>query len=1108
MRRLILLALLFPIGLMAQGYSLENFSQFTSGHTLSSCSGGSGDCATLFNSWYGTGTNNASGNQMISNSTGALTIQSTAACPDGDPPGHSGKYLDYSTTLGTGVASQIIYLYMPTSGLSTNIGGSFWFCSTIPVTDNWGTSFDGFQLIDGVSSRLSNYVSTGTQQYWTLECSGCAANVPYIPNNFVKVVWQYVKGAACTDTTNFTDCIVIQLYNRSGTLLGTGHSTLASATPLYMNLGNGNNAPLSTGHHVQYSDIEIYDVGYSTTQLASIGAVARPAADGLITPGRYIDWTKSGIPSANSGPLPDASWTQCGSTVAAYSGTAATINTALSGCSANQYVLLGTGTFTLTTAINAPTGGNVVLRGSGSNSTFLVFTASSGCAGQISAAFCMDAADHNYTTLPPATIYNVTAGLAQGSTQLTLSSVTGIVNGSLLFMDQCDTGMTGTPCSGTVTDNGNYFVCGAQWSSPNGCSFDGPDAGGSRTNRNQLEAHTVTNVAGSVVTITPPVSNPNFASGQSPQVYVVQPLTNVGIENLSIDLTSASAPTGCVDVFNATLSWISGVKCVNNKRAAFNLFQAVNFIVQNSYWFNSTGSLPSNYGLRASASSYLVLQNNIGSHIQGGQIFYDGACVGCVEAYNYFPDSNTNGGSLTPITEHSGDQLNHHEGTIGPGVSCDNIHGSCDLSTRFRNFWPGWESVPSTPVTTFTNGTADFAFARYIADIANVQGTPGYHTSYTSVSTATSVYNEGTGGGATSVPTDTLTKSTTLKWASYDNVTGTVRYCGNSLDTGWSATCGSTSESPTVASIYPNFVPVVGDTAIGEPALPASFYLTSKPSWLGSLPWPGIGPDISGGNVIQCGGTINTVGKVTGVPALATNGTTCTSGGTGWAGHVNANAAMTCYLNTMGGAPDGSSGVLAFDAGICYSGSAGSPIATFTPASPINVGQAPVGLSSNPIAVTLQNTGTANLVVTAVSLGSAQFSLTSNTCGSPATITNGIPGTGFTLTPGQSCGFNVVYTPATPNFTNTTSVFFSPGASNPDVLNLSGVSTGPPAPATVMFAGRVNTGSLCKAVPATTQLCYAMDCGCMWLSMSGGAFLQMGVASVNGKKGNVVLGIQ
>jgi hypothetical protein len=135
---------------------------------------------------------------------------------------------------------------------------------------------------------------------------------------------------------------------------------------------------------------------------------------------------------------------------------------------------------------------------------------------------------------------------------------------------------------------------------------------------------------------------------------------------------------------------------------------------------------------------------------------------------------------------------------------------------------------------------------------------------------------------------------------------------------------------------------------------------------------------------------------------------------------------------------------------------AGSPIATFTPSS-VNAGQVPAGLSGNPIPVTLQNTGSSNLVATAVSLGSAVFSLTSNTCGSPATITNSIPGTGFTLTPSATCTFNVVYSPVLPNFTNTSFVSFADNAGNPDIFNLSGTSTGTPAPAVTMFAGNMSS---------------------------------------------------
>src|SRR5581483_1404841 len=36
--------------------------------------------------------------------------------------------------------------------------------------------------------------------------------------------------------------------------------------------------------------------------------------------------------------------------------------------------------------------------------------------------------------------------------------------------------------------------------------------------------------------------------------------------------------------------------------------------------------------------------------------------------------------------------------------------------------------------------------------------------------------------------------------------------------------------------------------------LPASLYLSTKPSWWGTMPWPAIGPDITGGDLPGSGG--------------------------------------------------------------------------------------------------------------------------------------------------------------------------------------------------------------------------------------------------------------
>jgi hypothetical protein len=93
-----------------------------------------------------------------------------------------------------------------------------------------------------------------------------------------------------------------------------------------------------------------------------------------------MDWTGAGIP----GGLPDANWTQCGSTIAAYGtsgspGLTSTINSVIAGCSPNTYVQLAAGTFYLNAGINLIN--QVVVRGMGANQTFLLFYGHGNCNG-------------------------------------------------------------------------------------------------------------------------------------------------------------------------------------------------------------------------------------------------------------------------------------------------------------------------------------------------------------------------------------------------------------------------------------------------------------------------------------------------------------------------------------------------------------------------------------------------------------------------------------------------------------------------------------------------------------------------------------------------------
>jgi hypothetical protein len=83
-----------------------------------------------------------------------------------------------------------------------------------------------------------------------------------------------------------------------------------------------------------------------------------------------------------------------------------------------------------------------------------------------------------------------------------------------------------------------------------------------------------------------------------------------------------------------------------------------------------------------------------------------------------------------------------------------------------------------------------------------------------------------------SLPNDTLVKSTMMRWGNWDVVTKAPRW--------------NSSEVPTSLGSYGNSVP-------SNNTLPASFYMSSKPSWWSGT-WPAIGPDVTGGNVNDTGG--------------------------------------------------------------------------------------------------------------------------------------------------------------------------------------------------------------------------------------------------------------
>jgi hypothetical protein len=602
---------------------------------------------------------------------------------------------------------------------------------------------------------------------------------------------------------------------------------------------------------------------------------------GIISSRRAIDWSNAGVP----GGIPSGSWTQCSSTIAPYGtsgspASASTINSAIASCGPNQYVLLGNGTFYLNTAIDFANNSNVELRGGGADRTFLIFSGTSGCQSQ-PAVICLEGGAS--TSGSPNQTATWTAGYTQGATSITLDNVTNLVaNQSIIALDQCNDGLSGTSCgTGSAADTGNVWVCTTQGT----CTGSGT-GGAERTNRSQAQWVLVTGISGTgpyTVTISPGLYMPNWRSSQTPGAYWANnsnQLRNSGVANLSIDAsaTACSHNNGScgITIVNAYGCWVTGTRSIfTNRNHIWLDYGATHCTIANNYLYGTQYSTQESYGVEHYFGSDNLIVNNIVDYV-AEPFMAAGGDEGDVWAYNFSTDNNyvASAGWLDVGDRlHSGGTgMDLWEGNDDQGFQAEDIHGTHNFSTVFRDYYNGGSvSCFGEPCNKTLESIQPYANSRYFNIIGNVLGGSGYQTDYQAIAPSgtngqTSIYAIGwtDNGGATNSSDgveDTLTPTSLMRWGNYDVITGDVRWCGNSSDPGWSTTCGGTSEVPsnfndTAGSPSPYVNPVPSSTS-----LPASFYYNSQPSFwatiYGTPPWPATGPDVSGGNVPNVDGHAN-----------------------------------------------------------------------------------------------------------------------------------------------------------------------------------------------------------------------------------------------------------
>jgi hypothetical protein len=648
----------------------------------------------------------------------------------------------------------------------------------------------------------------------------------------------------------------------------------------------------------------------------------------FLDPSRAIDWTSAGfsIPNYTANCATQPMLTAGSSGAAAANATA--IENALASCDATHNVVnIPAGNYSVA-GIRYGTQGHQVLRGAGPNTTTLTFTGGNGCAAGLNEGLCMIDSDGRYNgsaeVLPPSGSQQCswTAGYTKGITTITLSSCGGAppVGGTIILDQANDTSDT----HGVYICDTNSGNCGYESSS--GGNNNGRFIGGVTHSQQQVTYATAVSSLGGgsyTVTISPGVYFSNIRSGQSPGAWWPGTVKNDGVENLTIDGSALDSTIGMYDCYEC---WVKNVRSIKGGRNHVDLYQSAQDVIRDSYFYAAQSGGSDSYAIESEESSGFLVENNIFQQVTVPTMYGQGS--GSVIGYNFNIDgvytSAPTFANGAYSNHNAGNEMNLFEGNNFLGIWGDDAWGASDQITYFRNMLNGAQSGKSNSTFPILNR----AYTRVYNMIGNVLGQPGYHNQYQTYASSTtagtgaaeentSIYSLGWAGtGAVcssgSISTcDPLTFSTLMRWGNYDTVNAAVQW-------------NTTEASPAaVTYVSENFTSAHFSTLAHT--LPASLYYAAAPSWWpAGKPFPAVGPDVASGNLGTCSGTY--------AGAQATASGQCTGGSvtTAWAGHASSIPAQDCYLNVMHGPPDGTGGMLSFDASQCYTTTTVAPPAAPT----------------------------------------------------------------------------------------------------------------------------------------------------------------------------------
>jgi hypothetical protein len=580
------------------------------------------------------------------------------------------------------------------------------------------------------------------------------------------------------------------------------------------------------GQNVSVTVTARNDAGSATASSQPVGPVTASAGGGSggmyqLPADRTYDWN----PGLNAvGGIPDANWAVYKTISPSGGDDTATIQAALDSCPKDGVVQLAAGVFHISGQGLSIENSYCVLRGvgpgpgnwpagiaaSGTGGTYLEKALGTNYPVAIIGPRWQEGPGGNGNGGPPAT--DLTSDAVRGSKSVTVASTAGLSVGALVVVNELT-----DPTISHIHSDDNYDLSGYM-------------DGGNRPLGDTME---IASISGNTLTFTTdfPIT---YQVSQTAHLYLVTNQTNYsGIENLYVYGGEGGDGGGGIHLFNCDHCWIKHIEDTWSVGTAINVEQSFGVEIRDSYFHDCENdnlySGGSCYGLGLNwYTSDTLIENNIIRMFNAADVMR-ATGGGNVMGYNYTDDIADLGGQW----ENNGIMASHmttphyelFEGNQAPNFGQDDRWGNSVYITVFRNDFFGYNSDFQAYGPQRGIGVSQWHW--WQSFVGNVLGTANetWATAYEEI-------NSSDGGwewwlcyqSADTVPDGGKCLSTMLRDGNYDYVTKEVHWHG----------IGGTGVNN-------------GLTPPADATLPDSLYLTSKPAFFGSNPWPWVdGSNASG----------------------------------------------------------------------------------------------------------------------------------------------------------------------------------------------------------------------------------------------------------------------